>query len=75
MDKVTMKDIKKEGKDKENVSTLRKPVYQVGDGIVGLENAVRSELKNDTKVKSLIVKLNSAYRDLRKHLTANYLWD
>ena len=72
-DKVTMKDIKKEGK--ENVSTLRKPVYQVGDGIVGLENAAHSELKNDTKVKSLIAKLNSAHRDLRKHLTENYLWD
>ena len=71
-DKVTMKDLKKEGK--ENVKSIRKPYYQVGDGIVGLM-ASSSELKNDNKLKNIVTKLNNVYRELATHLNANYLWD
>jgi hypothetical protein len=73
MKKVTMKDLKKEGKEK--VRNLRKPVYQIGDGIVGVEDATRSLPHADNKIKILVSKLNSVHKELVNHLNANYLWD
>ena len=72
-DKVTMKNLKKEGKEK--IKSIRKPYYQIGDGIVGLERIALSELKNDNKFKNIVTKLNNGYRELVTHLNANYLWD
>jgi len=69
--KISMKLIKA----KERLNNVRKPMYAIGDSIIGLEDASRSLPKADNKIKILVSKLNTAHKELITHLNANYLWD
>lgn len=62
---------------KHQTGVLREPYYKMGDGLVGLTDAARSEpqLREDTKLQKLIKDVAKAQTALHQHLEATYIWD
>lgn len=60
-------------KEKIETPVLRKPFYETGDKIGGLEDAA-AEL-NDKKLQTLVKKMQSVQNEIRAHINATYIWD
>lgn len=56
---------------------MRKPYYEMGDGLEGLKDVIQTDagLKDDKKLRQLVKAIDDAVGELHKHLEANYIWD
>jgi len=68
--KISMKRIIKA---KERFDNVRKPMYEIGDSIIGLEDTGRS--RGDNNFRNLVNKLKTAHKELRNYLDSKYMWD
>jgi hypothetical protein len=60
---------------KPSVPALRKPMYQMGDGLVGVQEVARTELAGDVKLVKLVSDLTRANDALHRYIDSTYIWD
>lgn len=59
--------------EKPKLGLMRKPMYEVGDGILGLHYV--ADIVEDAEIKRLVTRMQATQEQLRDYLNENYLWD